>query len=423
MLADIPAIMGAVNLNKEDATAPWVRSLLDINCYAELFRIVGGQAIQLELLGDVDEGFTGVAEAFMSGFSDGRDIGGALAVFVDGRLVVDVWSGYLDRNRKQLWSRDTLSCLFSATKGVSALCVLQAVAENLLQLDEPVVSYWPEFDCHGKSQATVRHLLSHQAGLVGFHEPVERDLLYNFQEVAEKLAQEHLWWVPGEMHGYHARTFGYLLGEVLMRASGRSIGAWFQSKVAGPYNLDFHIGLNESDLARCAQMLPARVRPGAETVLSEASRKMLADYGDISTPTGAAFQNPSLGPGYMNSDRFRTSELPAMNGHGTARSLASVYSNIGSFLPMDLLEEATTTHSLGPDEVLKSVSHFGLGFMLHHDDAPIGVRGGSFGHAGAGGPMAFCDPDAGRCRDRKYLGNAMRRKRLSMFVIVNQELV
>ncbi|MFV2090604.1 MAG: serine hydrolase domain-containing protein, partial [Pseudomonadales bacterium] len=134
--------------------------------------------------------------------------------------------------------------------------------------------------------------------------------------------------------------------------------------------------------------------PGEEAVLSEPSMKMMSDFRDISTPTGAAFQNPSLGPGYMNTDRFRSAELPAMNGHGTARSLAGFYDVISELLPAELVQEATSTQSFGPDEVLKSISHFGLGFMLHHDSAPIGVREGSFGHAGAGGSMAFRDPEA-----------------------------
>jgi CubicO group peptidase (beta-lactamase class C family) len=157
--------------------------------------------------------------------------------------------------------------------------------------------------------------------------------------------------------------------------------------------LDLHIGLHARDLDRCAQMLPARVRAGQNDV-PESAGEMMRDFRDLSTPTGAAFQNPSLGPGYMNSTRFRAAEMPAANGHGTARGLATLYANVPRLLPAELLAEATTTESLGMDEVLKSVSHFGLGFMLHHPEAPIGIRPGTFGHAGAGGSMAFCDPGA-----------------------------
>jgi CubicO group peptidase (beta-lactamase class C family) len=351
------------------------------------------QAIQLELHGDVDARFSDVAETFLAGFDTGRDVGAALAVLVDGAMVADVWAGHVDRRRQHPWQRDTLCCLFSATKGVTALCLLQAVAEGRVALNDPVAAYWPEFGVHGKSDITVRHLLNHQAGMVGFHEPVDADLLYDWNATCEALAEERPWWPPGSKHGYHARTFGYLLGEVLRRGTGWLVGEWLERNVAGPLDLDLHIGLHARDLDRCAQMLPARVRAGQNDV-PESAGEMMRDFRDLSTPTGAAFQNPSLGPGYMNSTRFRAAEMPAANGHGTARGLATLYANVPRLLPAELLAEATTTESLGMDEVLKSVSHFGLGFMLHHPEAPIGIRPGTFGHAGAGGSMAFCDPGA-----------------------------
>lgn len=312
-------------------------------------------------------------------------------MFVDGVSVVDVWAGHTDRRREHLWERDTLCCLFSASKGITTVCLLQAVDDGHVALDKPVAQYWPEFDCNGKSEITVRQLLSHQAGLVGFHEKVDADLLYDWEGVCGVLAEETPWWTPGEKHGYHARTFGYLLGEVLRRTSGWKVGRWLEEKLAKPLELDLHFGLLERDLERCAQIVPARVKAGQGGV-PESARRMMENFHDLSTPTGAAFQNPSLGPGYMNSSRFRMAEMPAANGHGTARSLASLYSEIPNLLSVELIDEATTTQSLGEDEVLKALSRFGLGFMLHHDEAPIGVRSGSFGHAGAGGSMAFYDP-------------------------------
>ena len=360
--------MGAVSLNSEAGTGPWVRSLLDIYCYAARPARRWKAAIQLELKGDVDQRFAAVGGALMSGFTERRDVGASVAVVLDGELVVDLWSGYRDRGRSQAWERDTLVCGFSMTKGVTALCVLQAVAEGLIELDLPVASIWPEFGNQGKEKITPRHLLTHQAGLCGLHEPAEKDLYYDWPAMIMALEREYPWWEPGTRHGYHARTFGFLLGELLIRASGRSVGAWLKEHIAQPFCLDFHIGLNQSDLPRCAQILPARVRAG-----DAASGGMMADFNDISTPTGAAFQNPSLGPGYMNSERFRRCEMPAMNGHGTARSLARLYGMIEELLPADLFREATATHSLGEDLVLKSLTHFGLGFMLHHQQAPIGV--------------------------------------------------
>jgi CubicO group peptidase (beta-lactamase class C family) len=346
----------------------------------------------LELQGEVDAEFSAVGDAFLAGFAEGRDTGAALAVYLEGRPVVDVWAGHQDRRREHPWTRDTLCCLFSATKGITALCVLQAVGDGALQLDEPIAKLWPEFDCNGKSGITLRHVLDHQAGLVGFHERVEADLLYDPEATARKLATESPWWTPGEHHGYHARTFGYLLGEVLRRATGSGIGAWLESKLAGPLALDLHIGLQDDQMIRCAQMVPARIRPGENSIPASA-RRMMEDFQNLDTPTGAAFQNPSLGPGYMNSTRFRAAEMPSANGHGTARGLAALYAKVPELLPRAVLDEAITTQSLGEDLVLKTLSHFGLGFMLYHPEAPIGVRPGSFGHAGAGGSMAFYDPE------------------------------
>ncbi|MEQ8858633.1 MAG: serine hydrolase domain-containing protein [Pseudomonadales bacterium] len=348
-----------------------------------------------DISGRLDERFQPVADAFLQGFEEGRDVGASLAVFIDGAPVIDVWHGHVDRAGTIPWREDTLVCMFSVTKAMAAVCLLQAVARGQVELDAPVADCWPEFAGQGKTGITLRHLLSHRAGLVGFHQPVDRDILYDWDRVTAALAAETPWWNPGEKHGYHARTFGFLVGEVLRRRTGRSIGEWFRAEVAEPLGLDFAIGLPERDLARCAEMLPARLRPGVKQDLPPGTREMLRRFGDASTATGAAFQNPSMGAGYMNSAKFRRAEIPAANGHGTARAAAGMYDRLATLLEADVLAEATSTQSIGPDEVLRSTTHFGLGFMLHHDDTPVGLRSGSFGHAGAGGSMAFRDPAAG----------------------------
>ncbi len=331
-----------------------------------------------------------MADAFLSGFDAGRDTGAALAVFLAGEPVVDVWAGHRDRRKTEPWTRDTLCCVFSSTKGVAAFCVLQAVADGLIDLDAPVANYWPEFAANGKEALTTRHVLSHQSGLVGLREPVEASLLYDWDAMCARLAAEAPWWEPGTRHGYQARTFGFLLGETLRRAAGLRIGDWLKRRIAEPRALDFWIGLPEQEFDRCAQMVPARLKADAPPPPESVSR-LFAAMQDRSTATGAAFQNPSMGPGYMNSTEFRSAELPAMNGHGTARALAQIYALVPTLLPVELLAEAAGTQSLGEDEVLKSLTHYGLGFMLHHPAAPLGTPG-AFGHAGAGGSMAFYDP-------------------------------
>ena len=350
-------------------------------------------ASNLQLNGSNDARFEPVRSAFLDGFEQGRDVGAAVAVTLDGEVVVDLWAGHRDRKRTLPWEQNTLCCMFSVTKAMTAICVLQAVAEGHIDLDTPVAKYWPEFAVNEKQSITPRQLLSHQAGLIGFHQPVSKDIFYDWASVTAALAAERPWWVPGEQHGYHARTYGFLLGELLRRTTGAKVGRWFDEHIASPLEIDFKVGLTDHDIGRCADMLPARVRAGEQKNWPEAMQVMMKSFGDTTTPTGAAFQNPSLGPGYMNSSRFRKAQLPAVNGHGTARGVASFYDKLSSLLPAGLLTEATTTHSLGPDTVLISLTHFGLGLMLHHPESPIGIRAGSFGHAGAGGSMAFYDPE------------------------------
>jgi len=333
-----------------------------------------------------------VKDVLLDAFESGREVGAAVAVIVDGHPVVDLWHGHVDRRRQRLWREDTLVCMFSVTKAMTAVCMLQALDRGLLELDTPVAAYWPEFRTNGKEPITLRHLLCHQAGLVGFHDPVDRDILYDWPRFVAGLERECPWWEPGSKHGYHARTFGFLLGEVLRRRSGISIGQWFRDEIAIPLGLDFAIGLRDADLPRCAQMIPARVRPGQSLDLSPSARQMMKDFNDPSTPTGAAFQNPAMGAGYMNSREFRQAEIPAANGHGTARAAAAMFDALAQHVSAETLGLATTTHSLGPDDVLRSLTHFGLGLMLHHDDAPL-ARHGCFGHAGAGGSIAFHDPE------------------------------
>jgi len=333
-----------------------------------------------------------VADVFLEGFEAGRDVGASVAVLVDGVPVVDIWAGHQDRRKTQPWERDTLCALFSSSKGIATICILQALSEGAIALDEPIASYWPEFAAAGKGTITTRQVLNHRSGVVAFHEPAPPGILYDWTAMCAALAAERPWWVPGTRHGYHARTFGFLLGEVLRRATGITLRQWLKDRLAGPLGLDLHFGLDPRDLQRCAQMVPARLKAGSAP--PESARSLLAAMADRSSATGAAFQNPALGPGYMNSEQYRLAEMPGINGFGTARSLARLYAEVSAVVPATILKQATETESEGMDEVLRSFSRFGLGFMLYDERAPIGTRKGSYGHAGAGGSMAFHDPDA-----------------------------
>jgi CubicO group peptidase (beta-lactamase class C family) len=283
--------------------------------------------------------------------------------------------------------------MFSVSKALTTICVLQAVAEGFIDLDRPVADYWPEFTGQDKGSITTREILAHRAGLPAWHDPVARDLLYDWNGVADALARERPWWSPGTQHGYHARTFGFLLGEILRRTTGELPSRWLATRVAGPLEADVHLGLAEVDLSRCADMLPARIRANSSSDSSSARQALMDAIGDPTTLTHATFQNPSLGAGYMNSERFRKAEMPAMNGHGTAAGAARIIASIERLVPGSLLAEAVVTHSAGPDLVLLSNTRFGLGFMLFDPDTPIGVRPGTFGHAGAGGSVLHYDSE------------------------------
>ena len=341
-------------------------------------------------MGHVSPTYSAVAEAFSQGLSEGVELGAGLCVYQDGQCVVDLVGGYSDRRKTNPWTEDTLCCFFSISKALSTLCVLQAVDEGLLNLDTPVATYWPEFAQNNKADVTVQHLLTHQAGLCAFEQPVDADIYYHWDQVIQALQAQSTWWKPGAAHGYHARTFGYLLGEVLFRATGVKIDEWLHIRLAP--QLDLYFGLDGSNQARCADILLPKLNVGAQTDKPQAMQDMLRDYADTSTLTGKTFQNPKMPPRYMNTEQFRAAVMPAVNGHGTAKALAQLFSRLPNLVSKTLLLDAITAHSHGADLVLKSKTKFGLGFMLYEAESPIGWSG-CFGHAGAGGSVVFYDPE------------------------------
>jgi len=341
-----------------------------------------------EICGEAAPEYAALKDAFAKAL-DEREVGASVALFVDGERAVNLWGGYTDRARTEPWCEDTLACTFSVTKGVVAIALLQLVDTGQLDLDLPVQHYWPEFaslDTSAERLAvTPRQLLSHQAGLPGFRTEMPAGIYYDWGLITRALIGEKLWWPPGTRHGYHARTYGFLVGELFLRITGLPVGEWLRRNWP---DLDFYIGLQDHELRRCAQMLPAKMRVG-EPNLERSD--LMAAMRDPTTATWAAFSNPTLGAGYMNKPEFRKSHMPAVSGHGTAAALASLYGKIDDYLSPELQAEATTTHSIGFDEVLRTDTHFGLGFMLPSPHTPIGVSAASFGHAGAGGSIAFGD--------------------------------
>ncbi|MFI8293711.1 serine hydrolase domain-containing protein [Streptomyces sp. NPDC085614] len=311
---------------------------------------------------------------------DAGDAGGSVAVFVDGEPVVDVWGGFTDATRTVAWQRDTLTCVWSVTKTMTALCALMLADRGVLDLDAPVARYWPEFAAAGKEEVRVRHLLSHTAGLPEWDEPVTLDDFCDWSSATGLLAAQSPRWEPGADGGYHSLTQGFLVGEVLRRVTGRTVGEFFAEEVSGPLGADFHIGLPAEHDDRVARVTPP---PGKDE-----------DYA-ASAPGPDA--KPASGTGVRvrdgNSVAWRRAQIPAASGFGNARSVALVQSVMacgGTAKGVRLLSEAGAERAReaqfeGEDRVLGIPMRWGLGY---------GLFGTTYGWGGWGGSLVMIDPDA-----------------------------
>jgi CubicO group peptidase (beta-lactamase class C family) len=345
--------------------------------------------------GTCDPRFERVREVFARSFERG-EVGAAVAVTVEGQSVLDLHGGRADAAGTRPWEHDTLVNVYSTTKGMTAICLHRLVEEGRLDLDAPVARYWPEFGQAGKERLPVRFLLSHQAGLPAVRKILPLDALYDWDLLCSALAEETPWWEPGAKHGYHALTFGHLAGEVLRRIDGRSLGTYFQEELAEPLGLDFHIGLAVEHHRRCAEIIPAPPPP-------EGTPDIMKQLMEGESMTARAFNNPPNRRDQVNTAEWRSAEIPAANGHGTARSLARVYGALATggdqdgvhVLSPEAVARATEEQAFGPDAVLMGMPmRFGLGFFLTHAMVPLGPNARAFGHPGAGGSIAFADPDA-----------------------------
>src|ERR1700688_3700767 len=215
-----------------------------------------------------DPKFNRVKDAFAENFEKRNEVGAACAIMLDGKSVVDIWAGHADKAKTKPWTRDTLVNVYSTTKGVTAICAHRLADKGLLDIDAPVARYWPEFAQARKDRLPVRYLLSHHAGLAAFRKPLDDDALFNWSKMTTALAEQEPWWEPGTKHGYHALTFGYLVGEVIRRISGKSPGTYFRDELAGPLGLDFHIGLDAKHDERVANLIAAPLPGPGEPNLS-----------------------------------------------------------------------------------------------------------------------------------------------------------
>ncbi len=347
--------------------------------------------------GICDPRFEAVRQAFVENFGRG-EIGAAVAVTVGGRSVVDLWGGWADDGRIRPWRRDTLVNAYSVGKPVVALAVLQLVAAGQLDLDEPASRWWPELRA-GQQGATVRHVLCHRAGVPAIRQPLTNDALWSWTTMAEAVAGTEPWWEPGTRHAYHVNTYGFLVGELARRRTGRLPGEWLRREVAGPLGADLHWGMGPSDQARCAQVVwQSEMDPPTDPEvlggLTDEQRMIVLGYVN---PPGAS----SIG--VVNTPEWRATQVPSTNLHATARGVARLYAALAAggtldaveVCPTDVLAEATRTQSEGWCPFLERDVSFGLGFQPTRPDRPFGPNPGSFGHFGSGGAVGFADPDAG----------------------------
>jgi CubicO group peptidase (beta-lactamase class C family) len=362
--------------------------------------------------GQVEPGFESVKEAFSHNFEVGREIGAAFCLHVGGRKVVDLYGGSFDAEGTKPYAQDTLQLVFSSTKGATAVCANLLAQRDELDVHAPVATYWPEFAQAGKGDLPVLYLLSHQAGLPAIDGKLSAEEVRAWDPIVAALAEQTPFWEPGTAHGYHALTYGWLVGEVVRRVSGRSIGRFFAEEVAGPLGLEFWIGLPAEQEHRVSPIVGTLVQPGrdagagAATPADVSAPGLPADFSSTllarALNVGGAFSDPH----WANRPEWHAAELPAANGITNATSLSRLYAGlIGTvdggpaepILTRAQVDEARTVRTSGPDQVFLSLGfpmeqQIGQGFWVSSPFAPFGGEG-SFGHAGAGGSYGFADPE------------------------------
>jgi len=339
-----------------------------------------------EVQGTCEARFEGVRKALSASLDSGGDVGASVAVYLHGEPVVDIWGGYVDEAKSAPWERDTLTNVWSTTKTMTFLCALMLADRKQLDFHAPVATYWPEFAQGGKEAVEVRHIMGHTAGLSGWDQPIAPEQLADWELCTMALAAQTPWWEPGSASGYHALTQGYLIGEVVRRIVGESIGTWFAREVAKPLDADFFIGLPESEDSRVSNVIPP---PPLDL-----------DGMEISEITAKTFMNPPLDATMATQAWWRQAEIPAANGHGNARSVAAIQSVIagkGEARGVRLLSAAGTdpifeTQADGIDLVLGVPTRFGMGYGLSNAEMPIGPRSCYWG--GYGGSIIVLDQEA-----------------------------
>ena len=342
----------------------------------------------LDIEGAVAPEFEPVRAAFAANLASGEDVGASFCATRDGEVIVDLWGGWADAPGGRPWTRDTIVNVYSTTKTMMALTALLIADRGELDFDAPVARYWPEFAAAGKAEVKVSHLMSHSAGLSGWREPIRKEDLYDWEKATSLLAAQAPFWEPGTAAGYHALTQGYLVGEVIRRITGRTVGTVFREEIAEPLGADFHIGLPASEDARVADLIP----PPPGTAVGDGQQTEL--QANMS-------HNPGVDVMETRKRAWRGAEIPAAGGTGNARSIAqahAILANGGVANGRRFLSEAGCRKALelqieGDDLILGRPARYGMGFGLAGGVVPLPSPNTIF-WGGYGGSLAIIDMDA-----------------------------
>ena len=363
--------------------------------------------------GYCDDRFLKIKKIFSNQVNNGYELGCSVAVEYKGKEVINLYGGYTDETKANLWNKNTLVNVWSVTKAVTGVCIVKLISENKLDVNKKVSYYWPEYDCNGKSDTKVIDLLTHRAGMFAFENNYPKCSWNDWEEFTLSLERQKPFRKPGLTQGYHAMTFAWLVGEIIRRIDGRMPGDYFKEEIAEPFNLDFHIGLSEDDIHRCADVGYKRLdnlNPQLGFIKFIPNIFLNKDLNNlketfVSGDFKKAFKSDRLDKDGPNSLDWRTAQIPAANGHGTAQSLAKLFGILSTgcqrdnikLLDLDILMNSTKIYSSGPDTVLFGTKlNFGLCFMLQGNEnnkisfAPV-FKENAFGHAGIGGSVAFGD--------------------------------
>ena len=348
--------------------------------------------------GACDARFERVREAFARNFAESGELGASVAVAIEGEIVVDLWAGHVDRERTLPWERDTVVLVYSSTKGAVALAAHMLADRGLIDFEAPVADVWPEFAQAGKESLPLRYLLTHQAGLPAIDEELPLGAELEWDIMAGALSRQAPLWQPGEKMGYHAATFGWLVGEVIRRVDGRSVGTFIREEIAEPLGVEFLLGFGPQEDHRVSDLHLAQVP--AQELPSLAAAALLEPTSMAARAFNIAPRGPNKG---RNSRANRASEQPGSNGHSNARALATIYGALGDggewqghrLLSEDAIRLAGTEQAQGRDLILQTPVRRTLGFMMPVAGVPDPRGDNAFGHAGMGGSVGFCDPDVG----------------------------